>query len=308
LLPAMSVVAGSATVTGMIFDRYIIVDWSASNRPRVGKDSIWIGMLDAAGHICTENPSTRCKAEVMIRDALCQFVAGGERVLVGFDFPYGYPAGFAAALGLTGPPWLAVWRYLAARVQDDGETNASNRFQVAAEVNARLGHHTFWGRPSSQSFDDLSARRDRVVYRLGGEDAGLGEWREVEAILRARGHHPQSAWKLFGNGSVGSQALTGIPVVSRLRHAPGLAGASAVWPFEVSVPELPTGGGAVIHAEIWPSLINVPAVTGQVRDQTQVLCLARELRNRDRAGALAGIFMAASRSAGSEEGWILGVA
>ena len=26
----------------MIIDRYIIVDWSASNRPRVGKDSIWI--------------------------------------------------------------------------------------------------------------------------------------------------------------------------------------------------------------------------------------------------------------------------
>ena len=74
-------------VTEMIFDRYIIVDWSASNRPRVGKDSIWICMLDAAGHICTENPPTRCKAEVMIGDALRQFVAGGERVLVGFDFP-----------------------------------------------------------------------------------------------------------------------------------------------------------------------------------------------------------------------------
>ena len=50
----------------------------------------------------------------MIGDALRQFVAGGERVLVGFDFPYGYPAGFAAALDLTGPPWLAVWRYLVA--------------------------------------------------------------------------------------------------------------------------------------------------------------------------------------------------
>jgi precorrin-8X/cobalt-precorrin-8 methylmutase len=308
LLPAMSPAAGRAMVTGMIFDRYIIVDWSASNRPRVGKDSVWICMLDAAGHICTENPPTRCKAEVVIGDALRQFVAGGERVLVGFDFPYGYPAGFAAALDLTGPPWLAVWRYLAARMQDDGQTNASNRFHVAAEINARLDHQAFWGRPSSQPFGDLSARRDRVVYRFEGEDVGLGEWREVEAILRARGHRPQSAWKLFGNGSVGSQALTGIPVVSRLRHAPGLADVSAVWPFEVSVPDLAARGGAVIHAEIWPSLIDVPTVTGQVRDQTQVMCLARELRNVDRAGTLARIFMAASRCAGSEEGWILGVA
>jgi len=64
----------------------------------------------------------------------------------------------------------------------------------------------------------------------------------------------------------------------------------------------------VIHAEIWPSLIDVPAVPGQVRDQTQVICLAHELRDRDRAHALAEIFAAASARAGSEEGWILGVA
>lgn len=96
-------------------------------------------------------------------------------------------------------------------------------------------------------------------------------------------------------------------MVSRLRYAPGLAAASAVWPFEVSAPELPAGRGAVIHAEVWPSLIDVPVVTGQVRDQTQVMCLARELRNRDRAGTLTAVFTAAPRRAGSEEGWILGV-
>lgn len=292
----------------MIFDRYVIVDWSASNRPRVGKDSVWICLLDAAGRSCTENPPTRGKAEVMIRDALRQFVAEGQRVLAGFDFPYGYPAGLAAALGLTGPPWLATWQYLAARVQDDGTTNENNRFGVAAAINARLVHQAFWGRPSSRPFDDLSMRRDRVVYRIKAEDAGLGEWRQVEAILRERGHHPQSAWKLFGNGSVGGQALTGIPVVSRLRHAPGLAAASAVWPFEVGVPELPAGHGAVIHAEIWPSLIDLPVAPGQVKDQAQVMGLARELGDRDRAGTLAGIFAAAPGHAGAEEGWILGVA
>jgi molybdopterin-guanine dinucleotide biosynthesis protein B len=179
---------------------------------------------------------------------------------------------------------------------------------VAAGINARLKHHAFWGRPSSQPLDDLSARKDRVAYRPEGEEAGLAEWREVEALLRARSQRPHSAWKLFGNGSVGSQALTGIPVVSRLRHDPDVAGASAVWPFEVTVPQLPARRGAVIHAEIWPSLIDVAKVTGQVKDETQVLCLARELRDRDRADALAGNFAAASPHAASEEGWILGVA
>jgi hypothetical protein len=263
----------------MIFDRYIIVDWSASSRPRMGKDSIWVCVLSADGRISTHNPSTRRAAEVTVRAALHHFVEDGKRVLVGFDFPYGYPAGLAAALGLTGPPWLAMWRYLVARVHDDSETNTNNRFHVAAGINARLEHQAFWGRPSSQPLDDLSARRDRVVYRHEGEEVGLAEWREVEAILRARGHQPQSTWKLFGKGSVGSQALTGIPVVSRLRHAPGLTGSSAVWPFEVNVPELPARRGAVIHAEIWPSLIDVPAVTGQARDQTQVMCRSRASRS-----------------------------
>lgn len=292
----------------MIFDRYIIVDWSASNRPRVGKDSVWVCVLSADGQISTENPPTRGKAETIVRDALRRCVADGERVLVGFDFPYGYPAGLAAALGLTGPPWLALWQYLAARVQDDPDTNASNRFHVAAGINACLEHPAFWGRPPSQPFDDLSTRRDRVVYQFGAAEARLAEWREVEAVLRARGHRPHSTWKLFGNGSVGSQALTGIPVVARLRHDPAVGDASAVWPFEVTVPELRTGHGAVIHAEIWPSLIDVPAVTGHVRDQTQVMCLARDLRHRDRTDRLAGLFAAASTRACSEEGWILGVA
>jgi hypothetical protein len=291
----------------MIFDRYVIVDWSARNRPISGKDSVWACVLDAAGRISTQNPRTRGRAELMIRDALGHLVADGKRVLVGFDFPYGYPAGLAAALGLAGPPWLAVWEYLVNHVQDDVETNASNRFRVAAGINARLERHVFWGRPPSRAFDDLYARRDRVVYRPEGEQDGLAEWREVEAILRGRGRYPQPAWKLFGNGSVGSQALTGIPVVARLRRDPSVAPASAVWPFEVSVPELPAGRGAVIHAEIWPSLIGVPQVPGQVKDETQVMGLARDLRDRDRAGTLARLFAAASARSGSEEGWILGV-
>jgi hypothetical protein len=124
----------------MILDCYIIVDWSASNRPRAGKGSIWVYVLDADGRTSTENPRTRGNAEIVVRDALHRFVAAGNRVLVGFDFPYAYPAGLGARLGLTGPPWLAMWQYLVAHLHDDRETNASNRFEVAAAINARLEH------------------------------------------------------------------------------------------------------------------------------------------------------------------------
>ena len=289
-----------------MFDRYITVDWSASNSPKTGKDSIWICDLRRAGDSVTTNPSTRWKAEEQLRGLLIEAVDRGERILIGFDFPYGYPRGFAAALGLEGPPWSTIWRYLAGHVQDSRQTNENNRFEVASAINARLVHHAFWGRPAARRLNSLSMLRDQVRYRTAGEINGLGEWREVELVLHRRGSRPQSTWKLWGAGSVGSQALTGIPVVTRLCHDPRLAAISRVWPFEVNVPELPEGRGAVIHAEIWPSLDAVPNDSGLVKDQAQVIRLAQSFRYRDERGTLAATFSAPS-SAAAEEGWILGV-
>src|SRR5258707_13999935 len=80
-----------------LFDTYIIVDWSASNVPKRGKDSIWICCRAPDGERF-ENPSTRHKARLLLADMLAEAMANGERVLAGFDFPFGYPAGFAARL------------------------------------------------------------------------------------------------------------------------------------------------------------------------------------------------------------------
>jgi hypothetical protein len=291
------------------FDRYITVDWSASNSPRTGRDSIWVGSLGSEGEASTRNPSTRSLAESVVRRLLLDAVERGERVLIGFDFPYGYPRGFAAALGLAGTPWHSVWTELQRLVRDDWPTpNSSNRFQAASALNSRLAHHVYWGRPAPQLHPHLSTRRDIVRYRVEGEEVGLSEWRDVERSLQARHRYPQSTWKLLGAGSVGSQALTGIPVVSRLRRDPRLASVSQVWPFEVSVPDHPIGQSAIVHAEIWPSYIDIPETAGQIKDQTQVVRLAERFRDEDRTGTLRDLFAAASASAASgEEGWILGV-
>jgi precorrin-8X/cobalt-precorrin-8 methylmutase len=292
-----------------LFDRYITVDWSASSTPRTGKDSIWICALGTDGEPSTENPPTRTAALHAVRRHLVESLHRGERVLVGFDFPYAYPRGFAAALGLAGEPWRAVWDELARSIIDDSPgPNRSNRFLVASQLNGRLPHHAYWGRPAQHQYPDLSMRRDVVRYRLEGALAGLSEWREVERCLQGRRQYPQSAWKLLGAGSVGSQVLTGVPVVARLRDDPELRSTSRVWPFEVLVPDRHPGKAAIIHAEIWPSLVDVPAVDGQVRDQTQVSHLATRFRDEDRRGTLAGLFAAAGSSAHvREEGWILGV-
>jgi alkylated DNA nucleotide flippase Atl1 len=289
-----------------MFDRFVIVDWSSRSVPCSGPDSVWVAVLDAAGELKTCNPSTRGAAEALIRGVLCRAVGRGERVLVGFDFPYGYPEGFAAALGLPGLPWRATWDRIAGEIHDDRTTNANDRFEVAARLNERLPGHVFWGRPASRLLPGLSARRDRVIYG-NGQASGPAEWRRVEAVLRAAGQHPQPAWKLYGNGSVGAQTLVGIPVLARLRDHAQLSSASSVWPFEGQIAELPVGRAAVVHAEIWPSMIHIDADSGRVKDEVQVASLASVYRQLDQAGSLAQAFAATPVSATLEEGWILGV-
>lgn len=292
----------------MMFDRYITVDWSASNRPTLGKDSIWVCELLANGQPRTWNLSTRLVAEAHVRGLLIEAVGRGERVLVGFDFPYGYPAGFAAALGLSGRPWRAVWTFLVRNLVDDLRTNVNNRFEVASSINAALPLQVFWGRPFSMThIPALSPKKDLVSYQVPGGPPWLEEWRFVERALRERGSRPQQVWKLLGAGSVGSQALTGIPVVSRLRDDPQLGDVSRVWPFEVSCPDLPVGSPAVIHAEIWPSLTSFVVAGGQMQDEAQVLKQAAEYRSKDRSGAMPRLFAAAQLPIAQEEGWILGV-
>ena len=106
-----------------MFDRYIAVDWSASSSPKTGENSIWICNLGGAGDPITTNPPTRGRAEEQLRALLIEAIDHGERVLIGFDFPYGYPQGFAAALGLDGPAWSSIWRHLAGHLQDASPTN-----------------------------------------------------------------------------------------------------------------------------------------------------------------------------------------
>jgi precorrin-8X/cobalt-precorrin-8 methylmutase len=307
-----------------IFDRYVMVDWSGASTPRAGKDSIWICSLAGAGDCLTQNPPTRGAARESLRDLLVRSVGHGERVLAGFDFPFGYPAGFAAALHLEGQPWRAIWTLLAEQIIDDPATNVSNRFEVANDLNRRLGvDAAFWGRPRTLLLDYLPSTRD-VAYRAPDAKQGLAEWRVAEQLLRRQGRRPQPAWKLLGAGSAGSQALTGIPVVAALRADPALAGVSRVWPFEraaglppaglpaaglpaAGLPQagLPAGEPAIVYAEVWPSRYDFTAAPGTCVDEKQVRNLAEVLRSLDQGGALADMLRRVPYAA-DEEGWILG--
>jgi precorrin-8X/cobalt-precorrin-8 methylmutase len=291
-----------------LFDRYIAVDWSANNSPKSGKDSIWSALAShATGEVQTENHPTRHAAETWVLRELIASVRAGQRVLTGLDFPYGYPNGFAAALGGDGTPWQDTWRYIASRIEDD-EHNISNRFQVAAEINAKLGHNApFWGRPAHLALPDLPAKK-AVVYRGASEPGGLSEWRQAEEYLHRLRTTPQSVWKLAYNGSVGSQTLVGIPVLHRLRNHDDLRNVSHVWPFEVGVPSLPPGIPAVIHAEIWPSIVPFDHESGSCRDEQQVRAVVKRWRELDGEDRLGDWFSTPDDDrVRREEGWVLGV-
>ncbi len=282
-----------------LFDSYIIVDWSASNRPKRGKDSIWIG---ACGGVETlENPRTRTAAMERVEQIVRGELAAGRRSLVGFDFALGYPRGTSRALGLDGTAWRSTWRMLREAIEDDGR-NRSNRFEVAAGLNVRIsgGRGPFWGCPRSRELALLGPRK------VDASDGGLPEFRIGDGWTSG----PHSVWKLYAAGAVGSQVLVGIPRIAAFRRS--LEGEAVVWPFETGLRA--PGDARVVIAEVYPTLAKFEPEAGRVKDAQQVESLAKLLAEWDRAGILGDYFAgpkeltSAQRAAiEEEEGWILGV-
>jgi molybdopterin molybdotransferase len=274
------------------FDTFVVVDWSGGNDrgPTPKKDAIWAGLH--RGEVAEEPRYFRNRAllEAWFADLVADEIARGRRVLAGFDFPFGYPAGFAAAV--TGSPDpLALWDWYAAHLVDTPGGNT--RFQLAGRINARFpGTGPFWFNGSREDIRGLP-RKGRDV---GGH--GLPSRRRCEALAPGA----FTCWQLGGAGAVGSQAITGMAALARLRAAfPGLL---AVWPFEAT-------DRAVVLVEVWPSLYaaEVRAVRrpGEVMDSAQVRFLAGRLAAMQADGTLAPMLDAAPAYARSEEGWIFGV-
>jgi precorrin-8X/cobalt-precorrin-8 methylmutase len=299
-------------VPRLLFDSYLMVDWSAANTPRSGRDSIWFCLLERNGdqltEIALENPPTRYGAYLRLREVLRDAVAKKRSILAGFDFPFGFSRGLAARLGIVGPPWRAVWDEISRLLSDD-EGNRSNRFAVAAELNRRISGTAFpfWGCPPKQTGPCLAATHHRQ-HGTGG----LAERRLVEGRVRG----PQPGWKLLGVGSVGSQALTGIPIVRRLRDDAVLAAHAKVWPFETGLQSLAESADRahVIFAEIYPSLVANRPQAGEVKDSAQVRAVGRHFARLDESDGLAETLMGdpeltpAERDVVvAEEGWVLGV-
>lgn len=293
-----------------LFDAYVMVDWSAASKPTTGSDSIWIGVLkkNVRFQLAFEahNPPTRAEAFAFLDKLLDDLARRNDRVLVGFDFPLSFPRGTAAALKLKGEPWKALLDFVSAEVKDKPD-NANNRFQVGAKMNRLMTGEAFpfWGAPAKDAQTMLAVKRPRDH----GEN-DLPELRLAEAATKG----PSPIWKLYYQGSVGGQALTGLPIVKKLKDKRG--DAMKLWPFETEWKTLTASdldGVQVVAVEIYPTLYAGKPGAGEVKDVVQVRAAAEHFAALDEKGRLGAAFGPKKDQEGHaeivtrEEGWILGV-
>ncbi len=241
------------------FDHVIVVDWSANATPKTGADSIWY-CHDGHAH----NPPTRYQAMREIT-TLTQSLKG--RILLGFDFPLGF-AHYQI-------PWPLLTELI-----EDAEDNSNNRFAVAAELNRRLtgGAAPFWGCPPKHAGPYLTTTKPPIAL--------------PQRATEQRGAKPP--WKLAYPGTCGSQSLTGIPHLQRLRTA---LGDCSVWPFEAPATRY-------VIAEIYPSLCGLGHWPGSCKDEVQVRTLQAQLTV---PASLRRFLSVKLPPSAYTEGWILGL-
>jgi hypothetical protein len=120
---------------------------------------------------------------------------------------------------------------------------------------------------------------------------------------------PASCWQLLGAGSVGSQTLTLLPLLTEMLRR--RRSNWQIWPFTTGLDAPTIEAGSVVVSEIWPTLFPVDRGGTVVRDAAQVRDTALALHTLDTSGELATWFT--PRLSGtetdqvvSEEGWVLG--
>ena len=292
-----------------LFNAYLIVRWSAASKASTGADSVRLGVVKRDVRFRnayeTHAAPTRAEGEARLIALLDDLKKRGERTLVGFDFPLGFPHGLAAGLKLEGEPWRAVWNQLDRMVKDKAD-NTSSRFGVGAEINRRLtgGPFPFWGVPPRDALTTIQPKRTREH-----EAGDLGEFRVTEAQTKGA----PSVWKLYYNGSIGGQAILGIPMARRLKLKYG--DGFKVWPFETGWTTLGPSdleGVDFLAAEVLTGRTETKPAVGETKEQTELRGAAEQLAKLDEAGKLGALFAqpktlseADATIAQGEEGWIL---
>ncbi len=199
-------------------DRVMAVDWSGATSGERRK--IWMAEI-AAGRIVRlcSGWSRPAITDELVRAATCA-ANNGERLVIGLDFSFSFPASFVRAHGFTSA--AAVWAHW-----------------TEDRVRALLAHceAPFWGRAPQTT-------------KPRGNGAPPDWLRDTERTdLAGLGGAPFSIFQVMGAGAVGTASLRGFATLHAL-HEAGVP----IWPFTND-----SGGAGAVVAEIWPRTF-APAV------------------------------------------------
>ncbi|SHE38669.1 molybdopterin molybdotransferase [Ferrithrix thermotolerans DSM 19514] len=281
-----------------MFETIMVVDYSASSRPKTGKDTIWLGVIRAPFEgVELYNPPTRFRLSEIIKAVVKDSVDDQHRALLALDFAISYPASFIEtfyrctrglathedsnpfSVNLLPTEIVHLYLYLERSVVDDSK-NRNNRFDVASELNRAIGQRVFWGHPTRHSSQPwLYAHKDKRSLEL------IGEYRNCDQGARTISGRRfiSSPFQLYGAGSVGSQSILGIARLMRLaRELQDQGVAIDLWPYPMqSIAPAP-----LTLCEWWPSMIQLPDVYNGPKDRQQVICSCKYLSKLQDSGEL----------------------
>jgi hypothetical protein len=185
-------------------NRVVAVDWSGA---RTGEHrKIWLAEIGHGRVQRLENGRSReAVTHELVRIARAA-VDAGERVVIGLDFSFGFPAWYAGRHGWQSGP--DVWRAWTA--------DRAERTLVAPEF-------PFWGRGAHPQ-----------------KPAALHDDSETPPLRRtelAQARRPFSVFQLVGAGAVGPGSLRGMATLRALAEA-----GARVWPFD----DIDDGAGALV--------------------------------------------------------------
>lgn len=293
-----------------LFNSYVMVDWSSSTRPAKwppNNDSIWWAAVQdrsvtvkrkgeyqkrfiPPAETIVAHERTRCSALEHVTDFIRRELRVNRRVLVGFDFAFGYPLGFLEHLvpPIASARAPSLWEWFAKKDELKNEpTNANDRFAVAAALNATYGD------PRARPGPFYLNRKEVIPKSAKGVQARRPDpWpkhlpaQHRQTDLKAGEGNPASVWKLMGQDSVGSQVLMGLRALHELRST--FSKRLVVWPFDkgFQCPATDQLDQQIVIVEIYPSLlhryITLHQEDHEVKDRAQVRLNARAFARLDR--------------------------
>lgn len=219
---------------GMEFDLFVGIDWTGAQPAR----AVAVAACDPSGRVVPVRPAGRHWQRREAADWIAAQVAGGRRVLAGFDFGFAMPwvdgAGYLDGRVPEVADMFALWDLV-----DRASQGAADDFAGAAVHDPRF-FPSFWiDGPTPAHWGDGSTKRRRVEVVAAQTGAGT----------------PVSLFKLAAaSKQVGKASLAGMRTLCYLR---GLLGDRlAVWPAR-----MPEAGQSVVM-EIYPTLFRKQALGG----------------------------------------------